>query len=234
MSKRRDRRTDGDHRWRAVGARLVGGSGPPARGDEAVLRGLIDRMDDRGFEWDDVVDDVMPIFERARPFSFEVDPPARTIVPPGVTIGFGVDLGLAFARVSVVHLTGWPVDMSSLTERAIKNLRKRARQAIDYDLVSEPIGGVQTTAFQSRDGWASTVVLVPEAVERLFGREPALFIAPSRDLLVRLPIDVDLEFATWLTEEFEAADPNALRLEAFEWQDGLIRCRPLARDSVAV
>ena len=234
MSKRRDRRTDRRPRRSSFEARLVAGTGPPTRADEALLRGLIERMDDRGFDWDDVADDVMPIFERARPFSFEVDPPVRTIVPPGLTIGFGVDLGLAFARVSVVHLAGWPVELAGLTDRALRNLRKRARHAVDYDLVSEPIGGVPTTAFQSRDGWASTAVLVPEALERLFGREPALFIAPSRDLLVRLPADVDLEFATWLTEEFEATDPNALRLEAFEWADGTIRCRPLARDSVAV
>jgi hypothetical protein len=51
---------------------------------------------------------------------------------------------------------------------------------------------------------------------------------------VRLPPAVDLEFATWLTEEFEASDPNALRLEAFEWRDRAMRCRPLMRDSVAV
>ncbi len=143
------------------------------------------------------------------------------MVPPGVTIGFGVDLGLAFARVSIAHLGEWPIDLAGLTERALRNLRKRARHATDYDLVEEPVGGVRTTAFQSRDGWASTAVLVPEAIERLFGREPALFIAPSRDLLVRLPADVDLDFATWLTEEFEATDPNALRLEAFDWRDGL-------------
>ena len=191
-------------------------------------------MDDRGFGWDDVGDDVLPIFERARPIAIEVDPPARAIVPPGVTIGFGVDLGLAFARVSVVHLAAWPVDLPALTERALRNLRKRARHATDYDLVEEPVGGVPAMAFQSRDGWASTAVLIPEAIERLFGRAPGLFIAPSRDLLVRLPPDVDLEFATWLTEEFETADPNALRLEAFEWRDGTMRCRPLARDSVAV
>jgi len=219
MSKRRSHRSDRDHRDRP---------------DAGLLRGLIDRMEDRGFGWDDVQDDVMPIFERARPFSVEVDPPARTSVPPGVTIGFGVDLGLAFARVSVVHLAGWPVDIGGLTDRALRNLRKRARHATDYDLVEEPVGGVPAVAFQSRDGWASTAVLVPEAIDRLFGRAAALFIAPSRDLLVRLPPDVDLEFATWLTEEFEATDPNALRLEAFEWRDGTIRCRPLARDSVAV
>src|SRR6478735_83248 len=148
--------------------------------------------------------------------------------------GLGVDLGLAFARVSVVHLAAWPVDLPALTERALRNLRKRARHATDYDLVEEPVGGVPAMAFQSRDGWASTAVLIPEAIERLFGRAPGLFIAPSRDLLVRLPPDVDLEFATWLSEEFETADPNALRLEAFEWRDGTMRCRPLARDSAAV
>jgi hypothetical protein len=136
--------------------------------------------------------------------------------------------------VSMVHLVEWPTDVAGLTDRALRNLRKRARHATDYDLVTETVGGVPTTAFQSRDGWASTAVLVPEAIERLFGQAPALFIAPSRDLLVGLPSDVDLEFATWLTEEFEATDPNALRLEAFEWRDGTMRCRPLARDSVAV
>ena len=79
-------------------------AGRPSRADEARLLALIGRIDDRGFDWDDVADDVLPIFERARPFGFEVDPPAQAIVPPGVTVGFGVDLGLAFARVSVVHL----------------------------------------------------------------------------------------------------------------------------------
>jgi hypothetical protein len=219
MSKRRSHPTDRDR-----------GRHAPDVGLLAALR----EMGERGFDWDEVADDVLPIFERARPFGVEIDPPARTIVPPGVTIGFGVDLGLAFARVSVVHLAEWPIDVKALTERALRNLRKRARQMVDFDLVTEPIGGVPAMAFQSRDGWASTAVLVPEAVERLFGRAPALFIAPSRDLLVRLPPDVDLEFATWLTEEFEATDPNALRLEAFEWRDRTMRCRPLARDSVAV
>jgi hypothetical protein len=187
-----------------------------------------------GFAWDDVADEVLPVFERARPFSYDIEPPAQAVVPPGVTVGFGIDLGLAFARVAAAHLDDWPVDLPGLTDRALRNLRRRARHASDYDLVSDAIGGIPTVVFQSRDGWASTVILVPEAIERFFGPQPALFIAPSRDLLVGLPVDVDLEFATWLAEEFEAEDPNALRLEAFEWRDGTVRCRPLERDAVAV
>jgi hypothetical protein len=187
-----------------------------------------------GLAWAFVGRAVLPVFERPRPFSFELEPPACAVVPPGITVGFGVDLGLAFARVAASHLEGWPVDLAGLTEQALRNLRQRARHARDFDLVREPIAGVPTTVFQSRDGWASTAVLVPEAIDRLFGPRPALLVAPARDLLVALPEDVDLRFATWLTGEFEAEDPNALRLEAFEWRDGIIRCRPLARDAVAV
>lgn len=201
---------------------------------DARVRALLGRVHTYGFDWADVADEILPIFERAQPVLHGVDPPAQAIVPPGVTIGFGVDMGFAFGRVAANHLQDWPVDLAGLTERALRNLRKRIRHATGYDLVEEPVGGVPTVAFQSRDGWASTAVLIPEAIERLFGRDPALFIAPSRDLLVRLPSDVDLEFATWLTEEFEATDPNALRLEAFDWRDGTMRCRPLMRDSVAV
>jgi hypothetical protein len=232
MSKRRVQRTN-DRRAQRVHAHLAGGAGGWL-GHDRRITALLRRMDDNGFAWEDVADDILPVFERARPLGVEVDPPAHAVVPPGVTIGFGVDLGLAFARVAATHVDAWPVELAGVTARALRNLRRRARRARDYDLVREPVDGVPTVAFQSRDGWASTVVLVPEAVERLFGRAPALFIAPSRDLLVGLPDDVDLEFATWLAEEFEATDPNALRLEAFEWRDGTVRCRPLARDAIAV
>ncbi|MEA2632214.1 MAG: hypothetical protein QOE66_2433 [Chloroflexota bacterium] len=198
------------------------------------IRTLLQGMDRHGLAWDDVADEILPVFERARPFSYDVEAPAQAVVPPGVTVGFGIDLGLAFARVAAAHLDDWPVDLPGLTDRALRNLRHRARHASDYDLVSDAIGGIPTVVFQSRDGWASTAILVPEAIERFFGSGPALFIAPSRDLLVGLPVDVDLEFATWLAEEFEAEDPNALRLEAFEWRDRTVRCRPLQRETVAV
>jgi hypothetical protein len=198
------------------------------------IRAILGRIDDHGFAWEDLADDILPIFERARPFAHDVEQPLQAVVPPGVTVGFGVDAGPAFLRVAAAHLADWPVDLAGLTERALHNLRRRARRARDYDLVAAPVGGVPTVVFQSREGWASTAVLVPEAVERLFGPDPALFVAPARDLLVGLPIDVDPTFATWLTEEFEATDPNALRLEAFEWRDGVLRCRPLRRDAVAV
>lgn len=202
--------------------------------DDPRFRGALRRLDAHGFAWGDVASDILPVFERARPFSYPVDPPALTVVPPGVTVGFGVDAGPAFMRVSTTHLAQWPVDVAALATRALDNLARRAREADERDVLRDAVDDVPVVVFQSRDGWASTTVLLPQEMDRLFGPDPALFVAPSRDLLIGLPVDVDPEFATWLTEEFEAIDPNALRLEGFEWRDGTVRCRPLARAAVAI
>jgi hypothetical protein len=217
---------------RSGGTRVRGGS-TEVRSDPRLLRALR-RVDASGFTWDAVADDILPVFERARPFSFNVDPPALTALPPGVSVGFGVDAGPAFMRVSTKHLVGWNVDIQTLATRALENLAGRARRLHARDVRLGQIDGIEVDLFESGDGWASTAVLLPDAIGRLFGPAPSMFIAPWRDLLVRLPVDVDLAFATWLTEELESEDPNALRLEGFEWRDGEMRCRPLLRDAVAV
>jgi hypothetical protein len=228
MAKHRTRRGD-----RSRGKLHVHG-GAAWIHDDRRFRDALRHLDAHGFVWDDVAPAILPVFERARPFSYPVDPPALTVMPPGVTVGFGVDAGPAFMRVSTAHLADWPVDLPELTALALDNLTRRAREADERDLLRDSVDDVPVTVFQSQDGWASTTVLLPEEMDRLFGRAPATFVAPSRDLLIGLPIDVDPEFATWLTEELEAIDPNALRLEAFEWRDGTVRCRPLARAAVAI
>lgn len=231
MSKRRAHRTNQPHGHHRSQATL---GGPPWLDLDPHFREILNRIDERGFAWSDLAEDVMPIFERARPFSHEAEPPVHAVVPPGVTVGFGVDAGPAFLRIAAGHLAAWPVDLAGLTAQAVENLGRRARRARPRDVLQDTVRGVPAVVFQSLEGWASTAVLVPEAMERLFGPRPALFVAPSRDLLIGLPHDVDLEFATWLTEEFEATDPNGLRLEAFEWRAGTVHCRPLRRDAVAV
>ena len=199
---------------------------PPDRRECRVLdrnphvRTLLGRIDRGGLTWDDVADDILPVFERARPFTYEVEPPAHAVVPPGVTVGFGVDMGPAFLRVGAAHLADWPVDLTDLTERALHNLRRRARQARDYDLVGAG-GRLPTVVFQSREGWASTAVLVPEAIERLFGparrcssprRATSLSGCPSTSTRVR-----DL-----VGRGIRGGRPECPALEAFEWRDGTV------------
>jgi hypothetical protein len=190
---------------------------------------VLDAM--QGFRFDapfaELAADVLPMFERRRPLPAGMPPPVSVVLPPGVTVGFGVDLGPAAVRVSRGLLDEWGVDLQEVTATALGNLRDRAFAPSLPPLVREPIAGHPTIAFQSEDGWASTLLLAPDALERVMGPEPRLFVAPMRDLLIGLPPDVDPELACWLTEEFEALDPNALALEGFLWRDGRIQTLPI-------
>ena len=86
---------------------------------------------------------------------------------------------------------------------------------------------VFTSLSWSLKGSASTFVLLPAALERIFGTEPQLFIAPMRDLLVSLPANVDRGFAGWLHEEFAALDPNCLAPIGFDFRAGRVTLEPL-------
>src|SRR5437899_10061627 len=167
MAKHRTRRGD-----RSRSKLRVQGGAAWLHGDPR-FRSALRRLDTHGFAWDDVASEILPVFERARPFSYPVDPPALTVLPPGVTVGFGVDAGPAFMRVSTTHLAHWPVDVPGLAARALDNLASRVREAGEHDLLRDSVDDVPITVFQSHDGWASTTVLLPEAMERLFGPGPA-------------------------------------------------------------
>src|SRR4051812_12920242 len=200
--------------------------------DPRFLR-VLQSVDSNGFTWEAVADDVLPVFERARQFSFKVDPPALTALPPGVSVGFGIDAGPAFMRVSTAHLATWNVDIDALAMRALSNLGERVRRLDARDVRLGQIDGIAVDLFESGDGWASTAVLLPDAIGRLFGPGPNLFIAPWRDLLIRLPADVDLAFATWLTEELESGVPKLLRPGGLECGEGGLGSGPLCRVAVA-
>jgi hypothetical protein len=175
---------------------------------------------------------VVPVFERLRPFPSVVPAPATMLMPPGVSVGFGVDVGPAFMRISEPILERWDVGLEELGRVALRNLRDRARSSAPYRVVEDQIEGVPISVFQSREGWASTLVLVTEMLEAVFGPEARLFVAPCRDLLIGMPVDVDLELATTLSEAFETADPNGLFLEGFLLENGRVTCTPLAREPI--
>lgn len=175
---------------------------------------------------------VVPVFERLRPFPSIVPAPATMLLPPGVSVGFGVDVGPAFMRISEPVLERWGIGLEEVGRVALRNLRDRARNAAPYRVVEDEVDDVPISVFQSREGWASTLVLVTDALEAVFGPDPRLFVAPCRDLLIGLPADVDLELATTLSEAFETADPNGLWLEGFLLENGRVTCTPLAREPI--
>lgn len=163
---------------------------------------------------------IRPVFPRRRP-----QPPGaeRSVLverPPGLPVGLGIDVGPAFMHVTQSLLTSWQLSFDEAWQQGMANLRalvaRRRHEIIEY----ESIGGIPIWWFQSGDGWASTLLLLDEELQRRYGHEPRLLVAPMRDLLLAAPLDADREIIGWLHDEISNEDPNGLALPVFALVDG--------------
>jgi len=169
----------------------------------------------RDLEWTELAPSVIPVLPRRRPFPPIAGEPFRVTLPPGIPTGFGIDIGPAFLVVGEQMLAGWDVGPADLVARGLANLRDRLRPVRPRDLFAQPLEGVPIRVLQTGVGCASAMVLLPDELRRVFGEGPQCLVAPMRDLLISMPIDVDRRFAAWLTDEFASMDPNGLALDAF-------------------
>jgi hypothetical protein len=165
--------------------------------------------------WEDVAEQVVPTFQRVRPYHASMPEALRLVVPPGVTVGFGVDVGPAFISVSPELAAGWRVEPDQLLRRALLNLERRMAAVSAADVQDGTIADVPVRLLQSPSGSASAYVLLPSALGRILGTHHQLVIAPMRNLLIALPIFADRDFAAWLFDEIAAEDPNCLAPAAF-------------------
>jgi hypothetical protein len=207
------------------------GNGVEMATAEAVMRALGALPDD--LAWDELAGAVIPVLPRRRPMPLMSGEPFRVTLPPGIPTGFGIDIGPAFLVVGETLLDGWPVGRADVVARALANLRDRLRPVRPRDLLGVDIDGVPARVLQTGLGCASTLVLVPDELRRIFGERPQCLIAPMRDVLVSLPPDVDRRFAAWLNEELAAMDPNGLALDAFTLEDEALRYERLPQASAA-
>lgn len=177
--------------------------------------------------WDQIAPEVVPLFQRVRPYHASMPEQLRVVVPPGLTVGFGVDIGPAFITVSPEMAQEWGVPADEILGRALVNLEARMAGVRPRDVHDGSIGDVPVRILQSPTGSASTYVLVPEALGRILGRHRQLVLAPMRNLLLSLPITADRDFAAWLFDEIAAQDPNCLAPAAFVIGDGQLALEPL-------
>ena len=165
---------------------------------------------------------ILPMLPRVRPFPGPELELARAMLPPGILVSFGIDLGPAITFVGAPLLDRWRVDVPTLADTALSNLRQLAAECRSDDVIRDHVGDVPVTLLQSRVGIAASLILVPDVLERFFGPGPQLLLAPMRDILIALPVNVEREFAAWLAEEWEALDPNHLHLGGFRHEGGMI------------
>ena len=224
--KQKRERRKAERRWTAQVF-----EGPPTGPDvvtpsvEEVLAALATMPQE--LAWERIAPEVVPLFQRVRPYHASMPEQLRVVVPPGLTVGFGVDIGPAFITVSPEMAQEWGVPADEILRRALTNLEVRMAGVRPRDVHDGSIGDVPVRILQSPTGSASTYVLVPEALGRIIGRHRQLVLAPMRNLLMSLPFTADRDFAAWLFNEIAAQDPNCLAPAAFVIGDGELALEPL-------
>jgi hypothetical protein len=170
--------------------------------------------------WEEVAPRLRPALPRRRPL-----PPGTGDLPsqefgPGIRTTLGLDIGPAMLFVGHEQLAGWGVSAERAFRRALSNIRVRVHLRQQFALLHEEILGEPTVAFQSREGWASALLLLPDELTRVLGQRDGLVLAPMRDLVLLMPLDAEPELAHLILEEFAEADMNALDLPLFARVDG--------------
>ena len=165
--------------------------------------------------WETVAARIVPLFERVRPYPPNMPKRVQAIVGPGVTIGFGIDVGPAFITVSPELLDSWSVTAGDLAAQSLANLHAIAAQVRPTEVHRGPVGDIEVEALQTGRGIGSVLILAPTELARIFPSGPGLFIAPMRDLMIRLPPEAEPAEAAWLFAEIASGDPNCLTPRAF-------------------
>lgn len=165
--------------------------------------------------WEEAAPRLRLTLPRRRPLPPGISEPVSQAFAPGIRAGLGLDIGPAILFVCGEQLDRWGVSAEDAFRRAVSNVRVRVRRRKRFALIHEAICGVPTLGFQSREGWASSLLVLPDELVRVLGRREGIVLAPMRDLVLLMPLDADAELAYWVLEEFAQADPNALDLPLF-------------------
>ncbi len=170
--------------------------------------------------WEKVAPDLRLALPRRRALPVDIGGLPQREFAPGIRVVLGLDVGPAMLFVAPEQLEGWGVTADDAFERALDNVRARVKARRQFALIHERIADVPTIAYQSREGWASSLLLLPDELTRVLGDRNGLILAPMRDLIISLPLDVEREFAHWLLEEFAEVDMNALDVPLLALVDG--------------
>ena len=207
------------------------GNGVEVATAESVMRAVGSLPRDLG--WDELAPSVIPVLPRRRPMPQATGEPFRVTLPPGISTGFGIDIGPAFLMVGTQLMASWPIESVDLVARALSNLRDRMRPVRARDLLAMQIDGTPVRVLQTGLGCASALVLLPDEIRRVFGPRAQCLLTPMRDLVVSVPPATDRGFAAWLNEELATMDPNGLALDAFVFDGDLLRYERLPQPGPA-
>ena len=187
-------------------------TGEVLRETRAMRRG-VKRMP-KPVPWDWAAPRMLPIFSGP-----SLDGPGEPLIRARAEVGpmvqFGVDLGGAFMYVDEAVAQRWECSTEQLMDRALRNLSKRAGRIEGMQVVSGVMSGRSIRILRDRPRWASSLILAPNELFRLFGDHDQILGAPTESCLVSLPMDTPSHVVADILVDFERGTLRPLWLDPF-------------------
>jgi hypothetical protein len=146
----------------------------------------------------------------------------RTVADLGCAIEFGIDLGGHFPIVDRVVAERWECTVAQLLEAAMSNLARRIAAVPGTAVQHAVMSGRAFRMLHSPAGCASSALLVPDQIRRLFGTQDQLLAAPGRHTLMSFPADAPTLAVAEIVVDVEQSELAPLFLAPFGMWGGEI------------
>lgn len=187
------------------------------RNDRAFIKAT--RRMPRPVPWDWAKPRLMPLISGPRN-----DMPGEGLVRASADVGcaieFGIDIGGHFPLVDQSVAERWETPVGELVATSMANLARRAA-AIPPTAVHDAVrSGRVIRILRQPVGCASSMLLIPDELKRLFGGHDQVFGAPGRHTLVSFPTEMSTGTVADIHVEMEMDELMPLFLLPFGMEDG--------------
>jgi hypothetical protein len=134
-------------------------------------------------------------------------------------VQFGVDLGGVFTYVDEAVARRWECSAEQLMDRALANLAVQASRVQGRQVATGVMSGRSIRILRDRPAWASSLVLIPAELFRLFGDHDQVLGTPTPSCIVSVPIDTPPHTVAEILIDFERGTLRALWLDPFVVED---------------
>lgn len=147
------------------------------------------------------------------------DPLVTVVGHPGCAVVFGVDIAETFVLVDRRVAERWECSDDLLASTAAANLDRRAAKLDPRSITHGTLAGRIVRILESVS-WSSSLVLAPDHLTRLFGRDDQVFAVPRREMIVAFAVDTPPRVVAQIATDLEWKAAYPLLLDPFYLEGG--------------